>query len=427
MDPIDFLYSLERLGMKLGLENINTLCAALRDPQRSFRSIIIAGTNGKGSVTVMVETALRAAGHRTARFTSPHLVRLEERFVIDGAEVGTDALRNSAGKVQRAVESLIAEGKLEGAPTFFECATAIAFDLFRAAGVEVAVLEVGLGGRLDATNVVLPMAAAITTIDLDHQAQLGDSLESIAREKAGVIKPGIAVVCGELPDVARRIVAAACAEQGARMIEADSVVQLRSRAAARMTMVDVRTATRSLEAVPLALPGRHQVGNAAVAIALLDELTRQGLAVPDAALRSGLSDARWPARLEHFTRAGAEVLLDAAHNPAGARALAAYLTDIGWSSVTLVFGAMHDKDVGRMLEPLMPFCASIICTTAPSPRALTASAVAGIATGLRTAQTPEIIAIDDPPAALDTACRPGARVVSAGSIFLIGPLRDILR
>ncbi|MEO6212738.1 MAG: hypothetical protein ABIP65_03825, partial [Vicinamibacterales bacterium] len=247
VDPIDFLYSLERLGMKLGLENINTLCAALGDPQRSFRSIIIAGTNGKGSVTVMVETALRAAGHRTARFTSPHLVRLEERFVIDGAEVGTDALRNSAGRVQRAVESLIAEEKLEGAPTFFECATAIAFDLFRAAGVEVAVLEVGLGGRLDATNVVLPMAAAITTIDLDHQAQLGDSLESIAREKAGVIKPGIAVVCGELPDVATRIVAAACAEQGARMIEADCVVQLRSRAAARMTMVDVRTATRSLE------------------------------------------------------------------------------------------------------------------------------------------------------------------------------------
>jgi len=426
VDPIDFLYSLERLGMKFGLENITTLCAALGDPQRAFRSIIIAGTNGKGSVTVMVETALRSAGHRTARYTSPHLVRLEERFVIDGADVETSALRDAAARVQRAVESLISRGMLDGPPTFFECATAIAFDLFRTARVDVAVLEVGLGGRLDATNVVLPIAAAITSIDLDHQAQLGDSLESIAREKAGVIKAGIAVVCGELPETAERVVMEVCAAQGARMIRAADTVRLSSREAKGVTTVDVWTTARSLDAVTLALPGRHQVGNARVAIALIDDLDRQGLSVPDAALRAGLSDARWPARLEHFTRCGAQVLLDAAHNPAGARALAAYLADIGWSGVTLVFGAMDDKDVRGMLEPLVPFCASIICTTAPTPRARAARALAAFAAGLRVGPAPEVMAIEDPRTALDRACRPGARVVAAGSIFLIGPLRDIL-
>ncbi len=427
MDPLDFLYGLERLGMKFGLENITTLCAALGDPQHGFQSIIIAGTNGKGSVTVMVETALRAAGHRTARYTSPHLVRLEERFVINGAHVETGALRDAAARVQGVVESLIGRGLLAGPPTFFECATAIAFDLFRTARVEVAVLEVGLGGRLDATNVVQPIAAAITSIDLDHQAQLGDSLESIAREKAGIIKSGIAVVCGELPEAAERVVEEACAAQGARMIRAAGTVRLTAREAGEVTTVDVRTAARSLDAVTVALPGRHQVGNARVAIALIDELDRGGLAVPDAALRAGLSDARWPGRLERFTRGGADVLIDAAHNPAGARALAVYLGDIGWSGVTLVFGAMHDKDVRGMLEPLVPLCASIICTTAPTPRAQGAQALAALAAGLRAGHAPEVIAIEDARAALDWACRPGARVVSAGSIFLIGPLRDILR
>ena len=152
----------------------------------------------------MVETALRSAGHRTARYTSPHLVRLEERFVIDGREVETEALRDGVATVQAAVESLMQRGEFEAPPTFFECATAAAFELFRRARVEIAVLEVGLGGRLDATNIVTPMATAITSIDFDHQAQLGDTIEAIAREKAGIIKPGIPVVCGPLPEAAER-------------------------------------------------------------------------------------------------------------------------------------------------------------------------------------------------------------------------------
>ncbi len=166
---VGFLFSLERFGMKFGLANIAKLCAALGNPQDSFPSIIVAGTNGKGSVTAMVDTALRAAGHRSARYTSPHLHRLEERFVIDGKEAAPEALDRAAARIRRAAEALVASGGLVSLPTFFESTTAVAFELFREAGVDMAVLEVGLGGRLDATNIVSPIAAAIVSIDLDHE------------------------------------------------------------------------------------------------------------------------------------------------------------------------------------------------------------------------------------------------------------------
>jgi dihydrofolate synthase/folylpolyglutamate synthase len=421
-DPIEFLFSLERLGMKFGLENIRTLCAALDHPERAFRAIIVAGTNGKGSVTVMVETALRAAGYRTARYTSPHLVRLEERFVIDGREVETAVLRDAASRVQTAVESLLREGALDATPTFFECTTAAAFELFRRAGVDIAVLEVGLGGRLDATNVVTPIAAAITSIDFDHQEQLGDSLASIAREKAGVIKAGVPVICGPLAPEAERVVREACDERGALMIRADDDV----RVTVRGPVVDVRTPARALDNLTLALKGAHQRHNAAVAVALVDELSRTGIPVSDDAVREGLTRAEWPARLEQFSVRGTEFLLDAAHNPAGARALAAYLADAGWYDVTLVFGAMRDKDVRGMLETLVPSCGAIVCTTAPSPRALSAAELAATAEEVAQGRT-RVTAVSDPEAALDEARRRGRPVVAAGSIFLIGPLRDILR
>jgi dihydrofolate synthase/folylpolyglutamate synthase len=418
--PLEFLVGLERLGMKFGLENIRTLTAALGHPERAFQSIVVAGTNGKGSVTVMAETALRSAGHRTARYTSPHLARLEERFVIDGREVDTDALIASLGTVQTAVESLVRLGTLEGLPTFFECATAAAFELFRRAGVEVAVLEVGLGGRLDATNIVTPVATAVTSIDFDHQAQLGETIEAIAREKAGIIKPGVPVVCGPLPSSARTVVRAIAASQDARVIDAVEAVRITPR---RDGFLDVRSSTRSLEGVSLALSGRHQLDNAAVAVALLDELTRQGTRVPDDAVREGLSKAVWPGRLERSRRAGLDILLDAAHNPAGARALASHLQEIGWTHVTLVFGAMRDKDVRAMLETLAPCCDSIVCTTAPSPRAFSATELAAIAAP----SIPIVDVMHDPAAAIDQALHLGRPIVVAGSIFLIGPVRDILR
>ncbi len=396
--------------MKFGLENISRLCAALGHPERRFASILVAGTNGKGSVTAMVHRALVAAGHRAARYTSPHLERFSERFVIGPREVEPDALEDAAQEVRAAVEGLLHTAALDAPPTFFECATATAFVLFARAGTAVAVLEVGLGGRLDATNVVSPVAAAITSIDFDHEAQLGHTLAAIAFEKAGVIRPGIPLVCGAMAPEAERVIVDACARQGARFVAAPAGAGLE----------DVLGAAR------LSLPGAHQRGNAAVALCLLRELPALGLPVDAAAVRAGLTDVVWPGRLERLTAGGVEVLLDAAHNPAGVRALAGYLRGEGWEDAAVVFGVMRDKEAAAMLAGLAPVCRTLICTTPDSPRAMPAAALAALAGEVPGARW-EVRAVPDPGAALAHASRLGRRVVVAGSIFLIGPLRGILR
>jgi dihydrofolate synthase / folylpolyglutamate synthase len=406
---VDFLFGLERLGMKFGLANMATLCRALGHPEASFPSIIVAGTNGKGSVTAMVDTALRAAGHRSARYTSPHLQRLEERFVIEGRDVTLAALESVAARVRTVVERLVASGQLETLPTFFETTTAVAFELFRDARVDVAVLEVGLGGRLDATNVVTPIAAAIVSIDFDHQAQLGTTLASIAFEKAGVIKPGIPVVCGEMPAEALDVIARICSEHDARFIATGNDRELAARVAA----------------MPIALAGAHQRANAAVAVRLLEAvnaLASPRLAVGDAAIREGLAGTAWPGRLEQFQWGGCRILMDAAHNPAGTRALASYLETFAPDGVTLVFGAMKDKAIPEMMAPLVRAVRDAICTTAPTPRAMAAAELARLAREAGIAAE----AIADPIDALTRACQRGRPVVVAGSIFLIGPLREHL-
>jgi len=425
-DPLDFLFGLERLGMKFGLENMRALCSALDHPEQRFAPIIIGGTNGKGSVTAMTSAALHAGGHRVGRYTSPHLERLEERFVIAEREVATAALRDAAGTVQQTVERLVGGGVLAGPPTFFECATAIAFELFRRADVVIGVLEVGLGGRLDATNIVSPIAAAITSIDFDHQAQLGNDLASIAFEKAGIIKPGIPVVCGPLPPEADRVMVETCRARGATLIRAGDDVRIEQRLVEGRMLVDLRSAAHTLEGVRLALAGRHQIDNAAVAMRLLETVNDRGFPVSAAAMRTGLSAVHWPARLEHLMWRGASVLLDAAHNPAGGRALASYLQACGWQGATLVFGAMRDKDVAGILAPLVPVVGRVICTTPDSPRAMPAADLADVVGRLRPGGA-AVAAIPEPRAAAEAACAPGEHVVIAGSIFLVGPLRGILR
>lgn len=424
-DPLSFLFSLERLGMKFGLENMSRLCAALDHPERSFRSVHVAGTNGKGSVTAMVESALRAAGYRTARYTSPHLERIEERFVVNGREIATGDLRDAVGRVQRQVERLTADGTLAAPPTFFECCTAAAFELFREHRVELAVIEVGLGGRLDATNVLTPMVSAITSIALDHQEQLGDSIESIAWEKAGIVKPAVPLVSGRVPAQADAVIARVCAERGAPLRRVTDAVRTSVHRLVAPPEVTFETSRRRLEHVTLGLDGRHQIDNATVTVAVLDALADAGIAVDDDAVRGGLSKIEWPARLERLRWRGADVLLDAAHNPAGACELAAYLDAIEWSGLTLVFGVMRDKDAAGMLRVLAPRCSSIVFTTPPTPRALSATHLRALASAVD--RWPETVVVDDPEAAMAHAARPGARVVVAGSLFLIGALRGILR
>ncbi len=413
-----WLASLELHGIKLGLSTIRALCAALGHPERRFTTVLVAGTNGKGSVAAMVSTALHAAGHKTGRYTSPHLVRLEERFAIDDVEVTPAALDDALAGVRAAVDRLQADGAIDVHPTFFEVTTAAAFELFRREAVEVAVLEVGMGGRFDATNVADPAAVAITSIALDHEAFLGDTLAKIAFEKAGVIRPGRPVVVGALPDEALEVVRAATAERGAPLIEAATAVDVTATRAAGLTTVTIETPSRRYGPVTLSLRGRHQVGNALVAVRLLEALEAAGVRTGAAAIEAGLTSAQWPARLGVYERPGARrLIVDGAHNPAGALALAEYLRDEWPPGVPLVFGAMRDKHLRGMLEALAQIARPLVVTSAPGRRAAAAAELAALAEAAGIAR---VLVEPDPVLALARAWREGRVVAVAGSLYLAG-------
>jgi dihydrofolate synthase / folylpolyglutamate synthase len=422
MPALDDILGRDQFGIKAGLDNMRALCAELDHPERAWPSVIVAGTNGKGSVAAMVARALTAAGHRTARYTSPHLVRVEERFAIDGAPAASGVVERAAGRVLDAERACRSDGRLPHPATFFELTTAVAFEVFREAGVGVAVLEVGLGGRLDATNVASPVAGAITSIDFDHMVHLGPTLEAIAFEKAGVIKPGMPVVVGPMAGGPRATIGQVAAERRAPLRDAYEDVTCeaafgRGRAALRLA-----TAAADYGHVHLALRGRHQIDNAVVAVALLELLDDLGLHVGRAAVVSGLEDVVWPGRLQEVRLAGGGwLLLDAAHNPAGARALAEYIAD-AHGTLPIVFGAMRDKAIGPMLEALAPVARRFVFTSVPLARAQEAHVLARLAA---TSSPAVPVAVEaDPIAAVREALvdAPGACV--AGSLFLVGHVLD---
>jgi dihydrofolate synthase/folylpolyglutamate synthase len=425
-DPFDYLSRLEQFGIKLGLENITAIVEALGRPDRSFTSVHVAGTNGKGSVTAMVDAALRAAGHRSARYTSPHLVRLAERFAIDGAPVSDTDLAGTVDRLRVLIEDLIARGRLDVHPTFFEVTTAAALELFRRAGVDVAVFEVGLGGRLDATNVLHPAVTAITSIGLDHQQHLGSTLQEIAAEKAGVAKPGVPLVTGVIESSAAAVITRIAAERGASMVAAaDGTTVEPVVAGSSGSRFRLRTTRRDYGEVELALAGAHQVGNAIVAVRVLEELDSRGVQVSEAAVRRGLAEVRWPGRLDlRRLPGGREVLLDAAHNQDGTRALAAYLRDRGWGPIPLVFAAMRDKDAAAMLGALAPEISMAVLTRASHPRSNDPAALQAVARAVAPKLDTSIEA--RPFDALNAAWRAGPRIVVAGSIFLLGDVIPLL-
>ena len=319
--PLDYLFGLEQHGIKLGLDNIRTLCAALGHPERSFPSVIVAGTNGKGSVAAIIDTALRASGLVTGRFTSPHLIQLEERFCINGRPISHDTLSDAAARLQDIIGELQESRRLETPPTFFEATTALAFTLFQRSGVEMAVVEVGMGGQYDATNIVTPIAAVITTVDLDHQQFLGQTLPEIAFEKAGVIKPRILVVTAETKPAALDVVRRVCRERHARLVESPQGVTTMVVLRDGVTELELTTPRTSYGRLRLSLRGRHQVDNACAAVRLLEELDVVP-PVPPTAIETGLTTTHWPGRLELLPGTGhRSVLLDAAHNGAAAAAL----------------------------------------------------------------------------------------------------------
>ena len=423
------LFALETFGIKLGLENIARLCEALDHPERAFASLHIAGTNGKGSVAAMVHAALVAAGVRAARYTSPHLTDLTERFVIGREPVDRATLATSVDRVLACADRLQAAGRLRVTPTFFEVTTAAAFDLFRSQGVEAAVIEVGLGGRFDATNVVNPIAGAITSIGMDHQQHLGSTLEQIAFEKAGIIKPGTPVVVGPLPPAARRVISGIAATRGARLIDATDTQALDVEMIDGAARLRVATEIRCYGPVSLGLRGAHQVPNALVAVALLEAAGSRGVPVTAEAVASGLASPDWPARLEMFAlEGGRRVLLDAAHNQDGAAALADYLRQWHPERPPLVFGVMHDKDVDVMLQTLLPVVSRVIATAAPTARAMPAQDLArrAMAVTAETGHRLPVTAVEDPEEAIRLALDSSPLACVAGSIFLAGAVRDSL-
>ncbi|MCC7008680.1 MAG: bifunctional folylpolyglutamate synthase/dihydrofolate synthase [Acidobacteria bacterium] len=410
------LFGLEQIGIKLGLDQINGLLDRLGRPDLAFPSIAVAGTNGKGSVAAMLERGVRAAGYRTGRYTSPHLADVEERIVVDGRPVRADVFDAAAERV------LDAGRGLPFPPTFFEATTALALDVFRGAGVDVAVLEVGMGGRLDATNAVTNVASAITAIDFDHEQYLGDTIEAIAAEKAGIVKPGTVTVLGPNRAAVEAVVAATCQRRGTELVRA------REGVTADVTFVDgratmaLRTPEHEYQPLVLALRGRHQVDNAITAIRLLERLSaRRCFDVPFAAIRTAVEDVTWPARLELLQAGSMQVLIDGAHNPAGARALASYVGETYGRPMPIVVGVMRDKKVAAILKALAGAASEFVCTSVSTPRAMSAPEL--VATAATAVPSIPAIAVAAPMDAVRYAAALDSPVVVAGSLYLAGEVR----
>jgi dihydrofolate synthase / folylpolyglutamate synthase len=410
---------------KFGLENIKLLAAGLGDPHRAVPCVHIAGTNGKGSTAAMLESILRAAGLRTGLYTSPHLERINERIRMNGSDIIDDDFAAMWTRVRASIESLLAAGKLATHPTFFECVTAMAFLAFANAGVDVAIYEVGLGGRLDATNIVLPEVVTLTPIDFDHENFLGHSIEEIASEKAGIIKQGTWVVSAVERSDARAVIVRRAIELGARLVEVDTAWHVEDSQASDGFYTAVATAQDSHKRLQLepALPGRFQIRNALAAATAARLLAERGFRVDDAAIERGIRTVHWPGRLERIAERPA-VYLDGAHNPAGARELLRFWEEsfLG-RRILLVFGSMRDKAVDEIAGLLFPRADCVILTEPRQPRAISAPLLAEM-TGHMAKRS---IILRDPGSALERSLEMASAndvVFATGSLFLVADLRS---
>jgi len=408
-EALRWLYGLESRGIKLGLDRIAEAAELRGHPERATRFVHVAGTNGKGSVATMVESVMRAAGYRTGQFASPHLQRYVERVRIGGRPISE---REAANRI----EELRADTRLPPL-SFFEYTTMLAFEAFRDARCDIVVLEVGLGGRLDSTNIVTPEVSVITNISLEHQRILGDTLAKIAREKAGVLKPGVPCVVGARGKSARRAISMRASAVGAplRWIDRDFESAWDGRS------LSVRVGERRWSKLRLGLRGDYQGDNAACVLATLVELQERDFKVSDAHVRSGLKRARWPGRLE-WHRGQPAFLFDAAHNATGCDTLARYLDDLEFPGrVVLLFGAMHDKDHRRMLAAFDGRVDRRIYAAPELARSEGPERLAKIRKGTVARS------IRDAVARAKRAAGPDGLVVVAGSIFLLAETRALVK
>ena len=422
-------------SQKFDLAHMRKLLAALGSPETKFPSVLIAGTNGKGSTAATLASILQAAGYRTGLYTSPHLVRINERVRVNGATIADADFVLLHDRVAQAAQKLVDAGDLPWHPSFFEMITAIALLHFAAMPVEIAVLEVGMGGRLDATNVVEPLISVIADVALDHQKYLGDTLAEIAREKAGIIRPGGVVVL--LPQMAEAndALGHAIVERGARGVNATPYVPPISPGA-----VQLRIANREYSVadekrygqqyhlqvfgqeilVQTPLIGRHQLRNVALAIATAEELTKQGFKINAGDIERGIRETRWPGRLQRVVSDGVEFLLDVAHNPAGAWALRAALSELHEDRpLTFVFGAMRDKAIGEMAEILFPLADKVVLAPADNPRSASPAEIRAAA-GRVAVEFEDAADVRDALQRAREITPANGLVVVTGSIYIVG-------
>ncbi|TMQ30475.1 MAG: bifunctional folylpolyglutamate synthase/dihydrofolate synthase [Nitrospirae bacterium] len=416
---VAYLYRLQKHGIKLGLATITALMARLGMPQTRYRTLHIAGTNGKGSTAAMAAALLQVAGYRVGLYTSPHLVEFRERICVNGEMI-------AESQVAQLTEQLQTLCQPDLSPTFFEYTTAMAFQHFADSGVDVAVLEVGLGGRFDATNVVTPMACAVTTISLDHQEYLGTTRSSIAFEKAGIIKPGVPVVLGRLEDDAWRTIEQVARERQAPVFRLNKDFRREGEGPQQFSY---RGLGMQYDGLTCALEGRHQLDNAACALALLGAAAPQGIAVTAEAVRAGLRTVNWAGRLEVVDRRPT-ILLDGAHNPAAATALADYLMHSDRSHpfhpVVLVLGMMRDKDHRDFVEPLRGLVDEVVLTQADLPRSATAQELRASLEGLLP-HTHVVPSLSDAMALARQLATPDGLVCVTGSLMLVGECKAWFR
>jgi dihydrofolate synthase/folylpolyglutamate synthase len=423
---------------KFDLANMRVLLGALGHPERRFPSVLIAGTNGKGSTAAMLESILRTAGFRTGLYTSPHLIRVNERICVMGGEISDVEFAEMHARVESAVDQLLARRELPWHPSFFEMLTAMAFEHFASSDVEVAVLEVGMGGRLDATNVVDPCISVITDISLDHQNFLGNTITEIAQEKAGIIRDkGIVVALPQHPE-ANDVIGKAILERKARAVSAvpymppqTPLVETRNRKLGSCYQLEVLGEQIEIHSHLL---GSHQLRNSALAITAAIELKSFGFGITAQHVQQGIAGTRWPGRFQIIPRSERwpETILDVAHNPAGAWALRAALSRYYEDRpMVFVFGAMRDKAVREMADILFPTAELVIATQADTPRAATPEQIkeAGARTGAEIICAPSTLKALERGTTEILARAPSlqsAVLVVTGSIYIVGEaLREL--
>jgi dihydrofolate synthase/folylpolyglutamate synthase len=427
-DCLKYLDSLgqEVHGLQWGLETITKVLARLGNPHLKYPTAIVAGTNGKGSTAAMLASILRQAGYHTGLYTSPHLVKVNERIRVNGAEISDDEFAQAFTEVRQVIEGLLEEKTLGKLPSFFEFLTAAGFHYFAQAGANFVVLEVGMGGRLDATNVTQPRVAVITNVGHDHVEFLGSTLAAIGREKAGVIKPGTPVVCGCEQGEAAEVIRQRCAEVGAELFETGNFGWLWGLQSLQgHYLFNLSLDADCFASLSSPLLGKFQVKNAVAAVTAAWRLSRDGFRITRSAIVNGLLSTSWPGRLEKVVEHPL-VLLDGAHNPAAARVLAEFIEEeLGGRRLRLVYGSMRDKAMGEISEILFPLAEEVYLTRPHVARAATPEEILAAARF----RPPRLVMEPEPAVAVARACQASSKedaVMIIGSLFLVGAVKQAL-